>query len=261
MAEFDRPPVREVAISVRFTSPDVTVVDLVRWADRNFRDDYPNTEIQPPVDMPIETFGGFAASGLQLRFTGSPLTRLWYAAEDGNRLIQLQPGWLAVNWRDAGTGATYPRFSSVEAEFARVLRVFEDEFGSIAADQVEVTYVNEITRSAGEWTSHGELGQVLVLVGASVLGSEPLEQIQVKASTVLGSVDRPLGRLHIEATPALSARTREPVFLVNLTARGAAASPSTTDVLEFVATGHRAIVQGFVSATTARARAYCGQHD
>jgi hypothetical protein len=90
----------------------------------------------------------------------------------GDRLIQVQNGWFAHNWRKVGQGEEYPRYdktirSAFEAQLVRVVDyVHTKEIGKFIPKQCEVTYINHILPS-DIWANHGDARRVFRPVGHS----------------------------------------------------------------------------------------------
>jgi len=170
-------------------------------------------------------------------------------------LLQAQSDWFAVNWRRMNPTDTYDRYPVVREMFERRLRELMDfatdqSLGELIPQQCEVTYVNQIQRN-GVWQNHGDLAKAIVLAG-QVTGSflTELESASVNATAVIREGDRPLGRLHISASPAYRAEENEPVFILNLTARGEPINPDLSGVLEFLDAAHRWVVLSFADVTS-----------
>jgi hypothetical protein len=110
------------------------------------REEFPETEDQPPLIRPEEAF----SMAIQPRY---PLPRCWYVHRDRNLLIQLQGNRIWLNWRRLGSSSQYPRFpalldifqriSSQLAEFFRVANV-----GLLMPVSFDLTYVNHIPLGA-----------------------------------------------------------------------------------------------------------------
>ncbi len=142
---FRDPPVVEVALSVQFEAvPGLASYrsgELYgRWSG-----EYPvvsqQSELSPLPPLDAEE------GDLFLQVGGSSGSRLWFEAEDGGYLIQLQADRLTVNWRRLTTQA-YPRYPEVRSRFVAAWDGLVGALGGPPdANQIEVIYVNRVPRS------------------------------------------------------------------------------------------------------------------
>ena len=271
LPEFALPPVREVVIATRFVPIPVTSAGLVHWADSVLGSEFPTYQDLPAVDMPMEPVAGegTALAGLaQFGFAFVPhRNRLWFRSADGNRLVQIQPDWFAVNWDSAGSVAEYPRYGAIEELFLSVY----DELPAMAAEagaadgivplQCEVTYVNHVGSESG-LLDHSQAHEFFRLVNAfpDPLGTSSNAHTEVSFGLPLGSGDQ-VGRLHVSLTPGLTADGRSPIYTLTMTARGKPRSADRQGMLNFVRLGHEAIVRGFAAMTTEHAHRIWRRHD
>ncbi len=93
--------------------------------------------------------------------TGPPPTRYWFLNDVGDELLQLQPNWIAANWRKVAPEAEYGRWGSRWNSFSRWVEIGESALtnGFLEHEQVEVTYVNHI-EPVDVWDSHGDASRV-----------------------------------------------------------------------------------------------------
>jgi uncharacterized protein (TIGR04255 family) len=258
LPSFEDPPVNEVALAVTFNSPPaLTVAHLGHFWYAELRSELPEVEEQPPYLTPIESLGPATPAPISLELSARPPSpRLWARSTDGTKLIQLQRGWMAFNWRDApGSSAAYPRWPRVEELFLRYFRLFrafldKEQLGRLEVTQCEVTYINNI-KSDGVWHDHGELHRVLSLLKRPSGFLRHSETTQLATTFRLrdaDGVDR--GRLHVNAQPAFQVTDNSPALVLTLVARGAPYSPDDDGVLSFLRLGHQWVVEGFTSLTT-----------
>lgn len=178
--------------------------------------------------------------------------------------MQLQPNWLACNWRKVAPDSQYGRWMSRREAFLqryRELAAWVEERGvQISPDQCEVTYVNHIYPMQGVWDKHSEAHRVFRGLQQihPVDGVRP-EQTLWKAEYLLGETSKPIGRLHINVQPAFSLKDDLPIFVMNLTARGAPSAQTVEGVMEFLDEGRRSVVGMFDRATTPEAHEYWGK--
>jgi uncharacterized protein (TIGR04255 family) len=260
LPNFERPPVNEVVLAVTFDAPpQLKTTDLLFFWRTVLRGELPNLEEQGPFLPIIESAGPQEGPPVNLELLGAPPPpRLWARSTDGTRLLQLQPGWIAFNWRDTPESSRpYPRWPTVEREFWRYFELFvrflSDE-GICASTppitQCEVTYINRI--DAGDaWQTHGDMDKVLNIVAAphEFLPRPETEQVSLAFSMhEEGSGDR--GRLHVVVQPAFLRADNAPVILLTLTARGRPPSADEEGARQFFGRGHEWVVRGFAAITT-----------
>jgi len=258
LPDFENPPLTEVAISVQFDSlPDLQTPQIgLLWS--KFRDRFPKTEQHPPLDPIIEKFGPPSQPSIRLEISNAPpAPRCWFLNEAGSELIQIQLDRFTHNWRKVKQEDEYPRYGHVRKQFSEELTEFckflqGEGLGEFRPNQCEVSYINHI--GPGDvWNTHGQLGQVLTVWSPQYSDdflSEP-ESTRIAMQHVFNNDEGdPIGRLHISTQPAFSAADNRPILVMNITARGVPADPSSEGVLAFVDRGREMIVRGFTSITT-----------
>lgn len=263
LPSFEAPPVTEVVIASRFRPTDTynlrTAASLARHAgDRGFT----VIDERPGYEAPAERFGAVApANPVSLELlSGPPPTRYWFQNDAGDELLQLQPNWLATNWRKVTPNAKYGRWDSRWDRFAAWANEVEAVLGAgrpLEHEQVEVTYVNHI-EPRGVWTSHGEAAKVFSFLSPPNNWTDGFltqpEQTTTEMQFVIPNPqgDEPLGRLHVAVSPAFKRPTNEPIFVMNLTARGRPTGPGLDGVRGFAEAAHEWIVRSFSDLTTIR---------
>lgn len=259
IVEFENPPVAEVVLSVAFEPlPGLTLAKLVLAWEKNFKEDFPESEEQPRWQPPVEQFGPERfGSGLRLELGGlPPASRLWFVNKEGTNLLQLQNDWFARNWRKQES-AEYIRYARLrgafESEFSAFLRfIGEEGLGQVVATQCELTYIDHIEPNE-QWSSHADVAKVfrfLDLQPCEFLSPNP-EDFRFALSYVIpGDEGQPIGRLHVNAQPAIRKNDNQPIFVVNTTARGAPSTNTVDGVLHFLDHGHVWAVRGFMDVVT-----------
>ncbi len=268
LPKFERPPVVEVALSAQFQPlAKFTVAHLgLLW--KRFSSRFPNVEQQPPIPHFVERTG-VRVQAPQVQFemlrSGDLTPRLWMLNEVGTELIQVQADRFIRNWRKhQDPTATYPQYEKhlrpqFEQDYLSFQRfVSEEGLGELVVDQCEVTYINHISRD-GVWTDHSQLDRVFIGWSgsyANVVGL-PAEHVAVRAAHVLShDASDFVGRLHVQVdsgfkpSPVSGDTSTEPVFNLQLVARGRPLGEGTQGVLSFLDAGHRAIVTTFANMTT-----------
>jgi len=257
LPSYNSPPVNEVVLAVAFADlPGLTIAHLGHLWFSEFRAELPLIEEQAPYDPPIESMGSPAPPVLSFQWRARPPSpRLWARSLDGSRLLQLQRGWMAFNWRHDGSDTEYPRWPAVEKEFLRFFRALDDfgrreDLGAITPTQCEVTYINSI-RSSKAWADHGDLHRVLSILAPPQGFLSRMDTTQMSTAVRIrdeNAQDR--GRLHITAQPAFDVEDNQPALVLTLTARGAPDPATEEGLLALLRLGHKWVVEGFTSVTT-----------
>lgn len=258
LPSFKRPPVTEVVIAARFKSAGGYSLPALGDLTRHLQDGgFGTVEERPGYEAPAERFGHAAerSGGLTLELlSGSPPIRYWFLNVVGDELLQVQPNWFAANWRKVAPTAEYGRWDTRWQAFERWLAVTADAFATdeLEFDQVEVTYINHI-EPEGVWTDHGDAPKVFTsLARAEGAFLAAPEQYSTDLQYVMASPahGEQLGRLHVTITPGFRRPAGAPIFVLNLTARGAPIGPGLLGVQTFADLAHEWIVRGFADLTT-----------
>lgn len=271
LPDFADPPVVEVALAVQFEPLTDLRTPQIGLLWNEFRSQFPKIEEHSPLEAMMERFGAKASAPAAVRFEmmrKPPVPRCWFLNEKGTELIQVQQDRFAHNWRKVGEGDEYPRYEHVRETFRNRLGTFEqflgrEKVGDLVPNQCEVTYVNHIVGGRG-WHNHGELAAVLAPFNGKCSDKflpEP-EEIRLDGSYVIpGSNGRPLGRFRYSVKPAYRRDDDQPIFVLNLTARGRPEGDGIDGVLRFLNTGHEWIVRGFAAVTTTDMHKVWGRRD
>lgn len=260
LPEFERPPLVEVVLGVQFEPLErLRVVHLgLLWQD--FRDRFPRTEEQVPLEPAVELFGATRPTQPLVRFTvreRPPVPRVWLLSHSGTELIQIQQDRFIRNWRKSPEDARYPRYHKLKEAFQKDYAVFchrieQEGLGDIRPNQCEVTYVNVIP--ANKLVSgHAGIHRICTLFTISYSDGQPppLEEGALRATYLLrNDKDEPCGRIRVSLEPVLRRHDHQPAFRLLLTARG---SPYTQDIggiLSFFDRAHGEIVRTFTAITT-----------
>ena len=253
---FLSPPVYETALAVQFE-------ELLGFRSIHFglfystiQDQFPFVEDQSRLQPILETFPPLPRNaGLQLVPNKGGPERVWYCDKTpATRLLQVQPDRFGLNWRRLSEAERYPSFEENGPLFLESLLAFESFCGSwnlgrLKPNLCEVVYVNQIfpqeRESVIDCLEH-------VLEGVQVNPSEDLARAELVSLNRVYPIGERRGRLYIEAGIARHPERGDFVAL-KLTAR---ILHREADVLsENLQMAHDAVVNGFVAATTATARA------
>lgn len=257
-----RPPVGEVALGIYF-SPPVTLrsVDTgLLW--EKWRGRYPKAVDQPALPPVVPESFPASPQAVSIHFAGGLSgSRVWFLSDTEDRLIQVQPDRLVLNWRKTADDQSYPRYDNLRpifaqeaAEFLSFLKETGDTSPTIA--QAEVTYVNPVPIAAlGE---RRDLARLVAPWSGRFSDSflPPPEDANLGLRFLIPDPDsnEPIGRLHIDGH---SARRQNPggsaaeeVFVIQLFARGKPVGTGLDGALAFLDLGHDWVVRGFTSLTT-----------
>jgi len=269
LPSFRNPPITEVVVSVAFRdAPALSPVHLGDLWRSKWESTFPTVEEHPPYIPPFERLEVPAIGPtIALGFGERPAARLWFVTRDGQELLQVQKDWFACNWRKVRPGDVYDRWPARRDSFVRHLTELDDYvrqhgFGKITPVQCEVTYVNHV--QVGDLAkTHGELSKIVKLAGkVEGIFLPGAEQVQVAATFVIRNEESvPVGRLHVSAQPAAIRDGGEPIFIINLTARGAPEGEGLEGALTFLNRGREWIVQGFADLTTPEAQEIWGRNE
>ncbi len=270
LPDFTDPPVVEVALSVQFdplTELRTPQIGLL-WADYRKRA-FSKTEEHPPLDPVIERFGVPTPPRAQFQLLSTPpVSRVWFVNAPGTELVQVQQDRFIHNWRKVGDADTYPRYEHVRETFEAELKRFaefvrSEGVGELRPNQCEVTYVNHVV-PGDAWKQHGELGAVVTVFSprfSDTFLKDP-EDARIRLRFVIpDSGGEPCGRLHIAVEPAYPIGGDQPIFVMNLTARGRPDGEGLDGALRFMDRGREWVVRGFASITTSKMHAVWRRQD
>lgn len=270
-ADFTHPPVVEVALSVQFDSLKKLRTPQLGLLWQKFRDHFPVTEEHAPLDAVVERFGAprVRKGVARIEMLESPPTpRCWFLNKAGTELIQVQHDRFVHNWRKAGTEAEYPRYEHIRSTFEAELGRFDafiarEQIGEFTPNQCEVTYVNHIVGGRG-WEDHGDLGNVITVFQRSFSDGflEVPEDTGLRLRFLISDdAGQPIGRLHAVLNSGYRSSDDQPMFILNLTARGAPRGDGIDGVLRFLDLGREWVVRGFASLTTSTMHKEWGRRD
>jgi uncharacterized protein (TIGR04255 family) len=262
LPEFENPPVVEVAISLQFKP-----LELIRAAHFGIlweslrREGFSRIEDHGELEPAFEEFGPRSSGRVGVRFQAfddaPPLPRIWFLNEARNELIQVQRDRLIVNWRVGARSEPYPRYVNILKRFRSALEIFlafvgAENLGDLVPTQCEVTYVNHMPAGLG-WTHHGEIYKVICPWGnvySDSYLSTPEDVGFVARFRMEAETGKPIGRLHVNFQPANRSSDGQPIFAMNLTARGTPDPPDLNGAFRLFDLEHEWIVRGFTSLTT-----------
>lgn len=257
-----QPPVNEVVYSIGFDRRESLAPPRLGMSLADLIASYPETEVQPSYDMQLELpleKQPTAVDVPRIDFLGADQInmRYWLVSSDKVDVVQLQPNYLATNWRRRSGEQRYPGYSALREHFVDIYHqvnnaVMNQGEGPVRPRQVELTYVN-ILQPDSVWHSHSEMHRVVDLTFKDLDDYEQLSLTYTRALRQTG--DDFVGRLYVIAQPAVDIARPHPVINLTLTARSAPLDPrELSAALEFIDLAHGAVTQAFRRITTERAR-------
>ncbi len=259
--DWKRPPVIEVVLGVQFAPLPNFHNGHLGWFWRLLQKNYPHASDSAPIDVVLEGFGnepefGFPSIGFA-PIRGDARLRM-ISGGDSSRMVQLQNGWLVVNWMKR-EGQGYPGYAGVLREFESVFSEFEkfaraEELGDVTPNLWEVTYIDHIPRGT-VWQNFSDLPKVL----PGLLGNCGSPHGHVDALSARWSFrlqPRP-GRLNVSIQTARSlADPPTDMLVMTSTARGPIDVRGVDTVRDSLNFGKTCVVDTFNSVTSSEARAY-----
>jgi hypothetical protein len=262
LPKYDNPPVKETLLGVQFDPlPRLYVAHLAAFLGGlgeawQAAPEVPAIGQAPPPELGEQ----WAGPAFRLQVAGPADLRL--RAIDGarDRLLQLENGWMVVNWRELRAGAKYPDYQQRKGEFAALFQMWVEfvrahGLGEMSLNMWEVSYVNFIDREPGVWTSVPEWHGLLpgLLGPMSLASAGPLQTLEGRWRYAIG-VDS-----HLQIDLQHRARTlagEDETLLERLVARGPIDRSRPETMAEGFDQGHEAIVLAFgeVASDSARKR-------
>lgn len=248
-AGFRSPPITELSLAISFQPLGFGVISLGDLWREKYANDFPRVQEQPPIRLPQEQFEGPTAQTSPFSFELLPspsLPRLWFLNNPGTELLQVQADWFARNWRETDEATQpYPLYAPIREKFARDIAKL-DEFsvdrglGSIQPVQAEITYINHIDEP--------ELRSVLTAI-QRIDHLPPPESTSFAIQYVLERDNRPVGRVHLQASTAIYRSTGKSISVVTITARGRPLGEGLDGAFSFLDFANGEAVNAFVFAT------------
>lgn len=259
--EWKRPPVIEVVLGVQFAPLEQFNNGHLGWFWREMKGEYPNATDSAPIQTVIESFGdepefGFPGIGFAPARGDSRLRMT--SAGDGSRMIQVQNGWLVVNWMKR-EGQPYPGYAGVLKEFERAFEAFKkfvtaERLGKVTPNLWEVTYIDHLARGT-VWHDYSDVPKALPgLLGGCGSPHGRFEALTARWSFRLQPSP---GRLNVSLLTARS--TADPpvdLLVMTSTARGPINAAESGSLVESLNFGQAGVVDTFMAVTSDEARAY-----
>jgi len=252
MQSSTRPPVDEVVISFgidridALSGPELSQILGDLWPSHR------TVQVQPPYSIPPEfpQLSATPAFPLALQQQYQYSARYWFTSDDSTEVIQVQPDYIALNWRRRGS-AEYPGHDLMREKFLNILALIDSRLDQrINPVSVELTYVNIFDASQ-------------VHARDLTLFPDPSASFEVGSISLFRDMEISgsfCGRTHVNLTRGYDPEKNDTTFLLNLTARSAPFDdPNETHQgmeysLDFLGQAHGQILEIFGSLLTSDAR-------
>jgi len=244
LPDYKNPPVTEVVCGLVFNKIDAFRAPHLGLFWQKVREEFPTCQHAQPLGFPSEP------SGLMSEW---PLPRVWFIDEGKNKLIQLQGDRYFYNWRKMHRDEPYPRYIQIIEAFKTNLEKLkqffaEEDLGSIVPTTCELTYINHIPRGEG-WQTLAEINDIIPeLSWRNKKGRFLPEPLHWGWETVF-ALPEDKGRLHVKLQHATRKMDKNPLFILEIAARGLGGDKSLDSIWEWYEVAHQWIVKGFADLT------------
>lgn len=265
---FERPPVVETVLGLQFDPIAKLATAHLGLFWKSLGDEWTNiaetnavgqtagfVSVTPswlPHGFPAFEFGPARVPGMRVRLSNA----------SGDRMLQVENGWLVYNWRQRPDPAAYPRYDTIKTEFDRYRVAFEqfltsNGFGAPRSNLWEVSYLNLLPK--GElWNSPDEWPTVLpgLFVRSRPSAAEELLTGDARWTFAIGHGKGQLF-VHVEHG-AMGGAAEGEVLVLRLIARGEVRDGSQDELESGFALGHESIVKTFREIAGPTALEYWG---
>ncbi len=259
---FDRPPLTEVFLALQHDP--LSKLDTVRLAEfllsrgpawEPIAETTGVGQTREPVDEAPEWV---LPRTLEIDF--HPGVRMRASSGDRDRMLQVENGWLALNWM-VGADRPYPRYDQLRAEFLTHLAAWKSflqqrGLGDPRPNLWEIGYVNVFPRG-GLWEKPGDWPAMLPTLFQP--GPVPLGSLQTSSGRWAYLIAPGIGRIQIILEHALRGGPA-PVecVVVRLVARGPIDDGAMATAMHGFDLAHEKIVTTFVSLLSDSAKRELG---
>jgi uncharacterized protein (TIGR04255 family) len=255
-------PVNEVVLSATFSRQDVLTGPLLSQVLGSWFKNHSRVQTVAAYEMPAEVEGlSGILPGPRLEVVESaPDPRYWLISEDDTEVIQVQPDFIALNWRRRDLAQLgYPGYDTLRPKFVDLISTLgagiEKLGGSLRLQRGEITYINVI-RPNVVWTNHDNTHRLFDMP----LPTGPYERAGFAYTRVLERDKQFVGRLHVTLQPQVDWIKEQPLLTLIITARSTdfEATGNAPFLLDFLDLGHDEIGRAFRDLATDEARAIWG---
>lgn len=260
--KYKHPPLAEVVLSAQFLPIEGFTASHFGLMWQKLRADFPIIEQQSPVLHQIEKFGILSnpSNGLRLElFEGESSPRALFVSKDRQEVVQIQIDRLMHNWRAQSDKDEYPSYKTLRPSFEQQLKSFlvflnEENLPTPMFNQCELTYVSVLTMGEDglKQPAFGEALTVWPNQATAEWLKEPEFTRLTQQFVIPDANKRPIGRLHLDAHPAIRVSDNKNICKLSLTARLHPGGQDLESVLESLDLGHEWIVKSFSAITTSK---------
>lgn len=256
LPDYEDPPLIEVLLSLQFAQlPGFGNIHIALLWQQFFRDKFPKYQEHPSLQPVFEVFGPNPMVSPQIQISmGVPAVRFWFSNDD--EVIQIQNNRFIHNWRKTRTDQQYPHYELIQENFRKEVDVFEkflreNGLRELRPNQCEISYINHIDLPDGK-NPHDNLQRILRFFNESIVPSPSLifEDNNLQMRYIIKDGGAKIGRLHIQALPALRITDKKPILQLTLTARGRPNEETIDSAFHFMGLGRSLIDKSFDSLTT-----------
>lgn len=253
LPEFNNPPVIEVYCRIIFEKLTKLKGAHIGLFWPTVKSEFPDSDVKPNLAPNIEKYGiDFYAGQESLLLEIPPLPRTWFVSKDKREVLQIQQDQLINNWRKIETEDEYPRYKNIIGKFEEHLSNFskflsQNDLGSLAPQQYELTYINHISSLNG-WN----LGTPIEVIFPELKFSENKEILsQCETFNLLNTYLLPdeEGRLYSTIRTIKHPNHEEPIIQFQLMVRGIGKKKSLETMRSWFDQAHIWIVKGFTDLT------------
>lgn len=256
LPSFNKPPVNEVICGVRFRPSEKYRIAYLGLLWQRFKHEYPIVQHATPLAS--------AAGQLLLDpSTGTPLPRVWFISEDGDRLIQYQGDRFYFNWRRQKDN--YPRYGYIIDKFDALVKnviSFNEEFnlGEIEPLDYELTYTNHILKGQG-WNTIDDIPRVFRDFHWNYNGTRYLQKPDGVSWLINFLLPNNSGQLHVSLKQGIRREDKIPLLLFELKTIGIDDSMKVDNYRKWFDLAREWIVRGFTDLTTSEQHIIWGRED
>ncbi|WP_331445881.1 TIGR04255 family protein [Streptomyces xanthochromogenes] len=257
-----QPPVNEVVLSVAMVPQPTLIGPRIPEIFGPWYVEHQNVQVVQPYMMPIEqdpAIGPAVPPGATLNFTSVIESRYWLNSADGAEVVQVQPDYLALNWKRTAPDQEYPHFAALRERFASLTTSASEGLqkfgGTVGPVRAELAYINLIEPNS-LWGNLSEVHRILNVSSGLV---EDYEQFSFATSLPIRDERDFHGRLHVTIQPSFDWLKAEPRIHLNITARSLNFPTSSCErAFSFFDRAHTVANRAFRNILTAEAREIWG---
>lgn len=265
LPDYERPPIGEVVLAVQFEAMRGAQTAHLGEFLLSRKPDWvvlPETAPLGPSVEPVDLAPMWLPQAAALQFLPATASRLRAASATGDRMVQLENGWLVYNWRLTEPGQPYPRYSVLKPAFLKELADWIDfakrrSLGEFRPTLWEVGYVNFVPKGT-LWNAIDEWPSIVPGLMRERSGLDaPLQTMNGRWAFV---VEPGKCRLQVMVEHSrLEIGDGTEAMLLKLIARGPVADQTVAGLTSGLDMGHAHVVTSFDRLISAQAAAHWGK--